>query len=117
MHLFLIIISCKTNKKPDYVIPHDKMVDIIVDIHLADGMLTLNNIRRDLVLKDTINIYNEILKYHGYSRKDFDTSLYYYTKNIADYDKIYEEVLNRLNEKETKLKEAINKEQENDSLQ
>ncbi|MFC2152633.1 DUF4296 domain-containing protein [Bacteroidota bacterium] len=106
--LFILIIafftSCNTgNKTPDYVIPHDDMVKIIIDMHITDGLLTVSNVRRNLA-KDSINYYDVIFKNYGYHRSDFDTSIYFYSKNINEYDRIYADVLNKLNEMETELK-------------
>lgn len=112
--LTLFLFSCNNEKKtPDYVIPHDDMVNIIIDIHLTDGLLTQNKVRRRLSRKDTSNYYNAIFRNYDYTRADFDTSVYFYSKNINKYDKIYEEVLNRLNEMETKLKEESSEETSN----
>ncbi|HRW63386.1 MAG TPA: DUF4296 domain-containing protein [Bacteroidales bacterium] len=113
--LFLFI-SCNKPKTPEYVIPHEKMVNIIVDMHLLDGMLTVNEIRREIAGKDTSNIYNSVLNYYGYSRHDFDTSLFYYSKNITEYDVIYQEVLNRLGEIESRIKEEQKQKAIKDSL-
>lgn len=101
----LILHGCQKNKVPEYVIPTDDMVSILVDVHLTDGMLSSSEIRRELAKKDSLNIYNILLHNYGYNRKDFDTSLFYYSKNFTLYDKIYKDVLNQLNEKETQLKE------------
>lgn len=114
--VFLLIVvllsSCiKKFKTPDYVIPHDKMINIIIDLHITDGLLTVNNVRRNLA-KDSIRYYNAIFSNYGYTRSDFDTSIYYYSENIDEYDKIYEEVLNRLNEMETNLKQESVAEEE-----
>ena len=104
--LIFSLFSCKNNKKtPDYVIPFDDMVDIIVDIHITDGLLTSNKIRRQLALQDTTNYYNNIFSNYNYTRKDFDTSLYYYSRNINQYDLIYDEVLNKLSELESNILE------------
>lgn len=105
------IFSCsKVNKTPEYVIPHDDMVNIIVKIHITDGMLNINKVRRDLARKDSSNYYETIFKSFGFTRADFDTSIYFYSNNIDEYDKIYEEVLNKLSEMETQLKEESAKE-------
>ncbi|NOQ25938.1 MAG: DUF4296 domain-containing protein [Bacteroidales bacterium] len=106
--VFIIIVvlvsSCtKEIKTPEYVIPHDKMVSIIGDMHIIDGLFTVNNVRRKFT-KDSIDYYNAIFTNHGYTRSDFDTSINFYSNNIDEYDKIYEEVLNRLNEMETIIK-------------
>jgi len=108
-NLFLIFLIFSTSciykeKKPDYVIPREDMIEIIIDLHLADGMLSEKEIRKELLRKDTINYYHAILDNYGYERTDFDTSVYYYSKHIDKYDQIYKEVLNRLNEMETELK-------------
>lgn len=99
-------LSCNIgNKPPQNIIPKDKMIDILVDLHLTDGMFTINEIRMEMAKKDSINFYNVIFENHGYSRSDFDTSVYYYSHNINEYNKIYIEVLNRLSEMETRVKE------------
>jgi len=115
-----LLISCSNKKVPEYVIPHNDMVEIIVDMHLADALFSVTNIRRDLVKQeitrnDTVDYYDEIFYHYGYTRKDFDTSVYYYSEHINEYDDIYQEVLNRLNEMDTQLrqeKEANRKEEE-----
>ena len=104
--LFTIAItSCSNNKVPKYVIPPNDMVIIIVDIHLLDGLMSVREIQTDLVRQDTSDLYNLIFIKYGYERKDFDTSLYYYGKNINEYDRIYEDVLNKLTSMESDIKE------------
>ncbi len=112
---FVIIVvfmfSCSTEvKTPEYIIPHDKMVNIIADIHILDGLFTVNNVRRKFA-KDSIDYYNAVFTNYGYTRSDFDTSINFYSNNIDEYDKIYEEVLNRLNEMETIIKQESAEEQ------
>lgn len=113
--VFVIIVvfisSCsKEFKTPEHVIPCDKMVNIITDIHIIDGLFTVNKVRRKYA-KDSIEYYNAIFTNYGYTRSDFDTSINFYSKNIDEYDKIYEEVLNRLNEMETIIKKESVEEQ------
>lgn len=109
----IIAFSCgKKGKVPDYVIPQDDMINIILDIHITDGLLTVKDIRRELTRNDSIDYYKGIFVKHGYSREEFDSSIYFYSKNINTYDKIYAEVLNRLNEMETELIQEENKDNE-----
>ena len=108
--LTVFLFACGNSKKsPDYVIPHSDMIEIFIDIHVIDGIFSVNRLRNEIA-KDSINYYNSILEKYGYSRHDFDTSLFYYSKNINEYDEIYEAVLNRLSEMETKLKEETQSE-------
>jgi hypothetical protein len=104
--LVFSLFSCNSKKDiPDNVIPFDDMVDIIYKIHVTDGLLTLSKVRRSVVKIDTTNYYDALLNNYNYNRQDFDTSLYYYSKNIDQYDLIYDEVLNRLSKIEAELKE------------
>lgn len=117
--VFLVFFySCTSSlNAPDNLIPKEKMVNILVDIHLADGIFTNHKLRQDYVLSDSTNYYDKIFEYYGYSREDFDTSVYYYSHNINEYNKIYIEVLNRLSEMEAKLKEEEQLLHQKDSLQ
>lgn len=111
--ILVFTISCiKSDKVPDYVIPKEDMINIIRDIHLTDGMLTVSDIRRDLAREDTVNYYDAIFESYGYKRADFDTSIYYYSKEINTFDEIYKEVLNQLNEMETLLQEEDSKKED-----
>jgi hypothetical protein len=103
--LAIFLSSCFQDKAPENVISEEDMVEIIIDMHLTDGLFTITKVRKDLAQKDSLNYYNEIFLKYGYTRQDFDTSVYYYSKNINEYDKIYQEVLNRLNEMETELRQ------------
>lgn len=107
----VLIFSCNQEfKTPEYVIPQNEMVNIITDIHIIDGLFTVNKVRRKFA-KDSIEYYNAVFTNYGYTRSDFDTSVNFYSEKIDEYDKIYEEVLNRLNEMETNIKRESAKEQ------
>ncbi|MDA3778704.1 MAG: DUF4296 domain-containing protein [Bacteroidales bacterium] len=102
---FVLLLGCtNSNKVPEYVIPKDDFISIIVDMHLLDGMMNESKIRQDLVANDNMNYYAEIFANYGYTRNDLDTSIYFYSLEINRYDKIYIEVLNRLNKMDTELK-------------
>ena len=115
-YLILLIVcilsACNSEKIPDYVIPGGDMANIIVDIHMTDGLLTMTRVRKNLIKNDSLNYYDELLNEYGYTRKDFDTSVYYYSLNINEYDNIYKEVLNKLSEMEAKIKEENIKERQ-----
>ncbi|MEA3318099.1 MAG: DUF4296 domain-containing protein, partial [Bacteroidota bacterium] len=101
---FILLVGCNKNKTPDYVIPKDDFISILVDMHLLDGMVNESKVRKEILLNDTVNYYSQIFKNYDYTRSDFDTSIYYYSSNINVYDKIYKEVLNELNQMDTQLK-------------
>lgn len=95
------------------VVDDEKFIDVLVDMHFADAVLSIKgfSIKKDSA---TINMYyDDILKKHNISRKQFDKTLEYYSKNATEYDKIYEQVLEKLKimSSENKEKnEKLNKE-------
>ena len=102
--LFTLLLGCK-NRVPEYVIPPNDMVPLLVDMHIADGLLGEAKYRAKIAQLDTTNLYDAILERHGYTRQDLDTSFYYYTTDIDRFDAIYNDVLERLNERETILRQ------------
>ncbi|MGM0551725.1 MAG: DUF4296 domain-containing protein [Bacteroidota bacterium] len=101
--LFMLLLGC-TKPIPKHVIPPKEMVPLLVEIHLADGLLGVTQYRAKIAQLDTTNLYDAILQRYGYSRKDLDTSFYYYSTDIDRFDAIYNEVLEQLNEQETLLR-------------
>lgn len=101
----LIFLSgCMGGNLPKGVLPKQKMVAVLVDIHLAES---INNQRFSMsLLQDSLpeNLYLSICRKNGVERADVEKSLLYYGKHTRDYVPIYDEVLNILSEMEVKAK-------------
>ncbi|MFP4620999.1 MAG: DUF4296 domain-containing protein [Bacteroidales bacterium] len=103
--LFLALImglGCKKNKK---IIPRDEMVSVLVKIHLMDGAMEISQYNPEIDLPDTMDFYKVVLEDYDYTRAQFDSSLQYYSKDLRKFDRIYQEVLSRLNKMETAAQE------------
>lgn len=101
-----ILAGCNRN---NLIIPEDDFVDILVDIHLIDGIMGEAAFRDPLLGKyntDSTNIYSKILENYGYTKAHFDTSMVHYSYHIDEFQKIYEEVLDALHQKEEKYLEG-----------
>ena len=99
--------SCNSilSSKPSGMLNEDKMIDVLVDIHLTEAALRVANdsLAR---LNDTTKLrilFAQVYEKHNVDPDDFNTSLDYYLKHIDELDKIYVEVINRLTELEAKL--------------
>ncbi len=89
--LFLFT-QCDNSDKKD-IIEQDKFIDILVDIHIADAIIS-NKGFYDGNLKDsTKSYYNYVLKKHNISRASFDKSMEYYSKDTESYLKLYDKVI------------------------
>jgi len=100
--VFLLVSnSCRDKEK----IPREEMVSILVDIHLLDGMIQQDRYRQKMEIPDTLNVYKHVLDKHGYSQARFDSTLNYYSKDPRKFERIYQDVMARLNRMETRARE------------
>jgi len=103
----LTFISCsgKGDKtKRSQLIPSKDFVSILTDVYIADGLLTLLPVHARFSVKDSISNYIEIIESHGYTKDRMDETLrYYFIKKPKKLEKIYDEVLARLSEIQSRL--------------
>jgi hypothetical protein len=115
--LILIIItlmtgSCSSRKnKPDKknLIPEKELVSMLVDIHIADGLLVLPKINFWASSLDSITTYCQVIESHGYTKEIMDKTMkYYFLNNPKKLNKIYDQVLWILSKMESKVeKESV----------
>lgn len=91
--LTIVMFSCKPSMPDKYLKPSE-MADILFDYHLAEGMQNVlqNN---DSIAMRAYEL--SILNKYGVSKADFDSSLVYYTRHTAMLEKVYDDVVDRLN--------------------
>lgn len=100
----VLALGCK-KKENSYFIPTEDFKEIISDFHLADGLYMIHNGYRPFH-NDSMNFYKDILKEHGYTFAQFDSTLRFYTDNPEMLDKIYAEIVtdfNKLEHQNTQL--------------
>lgn len=90
--------SCKPQVPSKYLQP-DEMEDILFDYHIAMNMIDEND-TADFEKR----IYEaEVLKKHGVTRAEFDSSLVYYTRHSDNFLSIYENLSKRLSDEAVSL--------------
>lgn len=96
--LSAIMIGCSNT--PEYVIPHEKMVDLLVDIHIGESVVDVNrrDYRNDSLKK---GLKQSILAKHNITQEQLDTSLVWYGHNLEEYLEVYDDVISQL-EKDVK---------------
>lgn len=97
--IIIVILACNetSNKKDKELLSDEKLIDVIYDIHIADGLLTANVMPKEEMFNDT-NIYYSVFEKHDISKDQFEATIEYYINN--DYRKlesIYDKVLEKLN--------------------
>ena len=95
---FIIVASCTSKtiyKKPDNLIEKERMIDIWTDIYIARGARSI----KTKELRKNINYLTLVFKKYKIDSAQFSESNFYYTSKIDDYQKMFEEVNKRLEEK------------------
>jgi hypothetical protein len=88
----MIFIACNADQA-DLPIDREKMVDILVDVHLAESALqetTAADAKKDSLGKV---YYNKIFTLHQVKEADFNKSLYLIKENPEELDAFYKEVM------------------------
>jgi hypothetical protein len=104
--LLLFSISCtgrKEKAEKQGIIPEDDFVNILADIHIADGLLIIPKIRDLYQHRDSIENYMDVIESHGYTKEELDKTIrYYFVKKPRKLQRIYDEILAKLSELESK---------------
>lgn len=114
LFLAIIIFSCKQSieNEPDNLVPKEKMINILSDIHRTEGFINNMNIQNT----DTTSfIYRkleaQIFKKHGVDTSTYYKSYKYYLVNPDEFTEMYKEVVASIKSKNKidSLKEAKSK--------
>jgi hypothetical protein len=109
--IIMTFISCSCGKKKtsrNQLIPSKDLVSILTDLYLADGLLTYPPLRQQFSTRDSLSNYIDIIEKHGYTKARMDATIrYYFLKKPNKLEKIYDDVLGRLSEIQSRLKTKL----------
>lgn len=101
-----VLASCGqgSDKTPQNLLPEQKMVQILADVHVAEA-----RIENRIVYPDTaMMLYNReqqrILEAHGVEEELFRDTYRHYLSDIKKMDRLYEIILDTLSVREAKLR-------------
>ncbi len=107
--VLLVAGSCfKKTEKTRYreIIPEKDFVSILTDLHMTNGLFTLPKMRIRFMIHDTSELYVEIIESYGYSTEAMDTTIqYYYIKRPKKLIQIYDQILGKFSEMETRVEQ------------
>jgi hypothetical protein len=78
-------------------VPREVLVDVLVDIHLMDGITNDRKFYRRYEDVDSVDLLGPILEKHKISLQMFDTTMYEYSRHPLLLDQVYNDVLMKLN--------------------
>lgn len=112
--MIILVLLTACNKRPKHVLSDSKMTDVLVDIHISEAYM--NRPYSGFVSDSSHRVMRQaILRKHGVSQEDFDSTIVWYGYNIEKYTAVYDKVQQRLTDRITKAnKQAGNIEEEMD---
>jgi hypothetical protein len=103
--VLLALVACEKDARPKGLISETKMVDILYDIHLSGAVgsqMRYDNGRHPRIR--TRDIYLSVLNSHGITDSMLAVSIIYYSDFPKKYEKIYSQVVDRLNSETEHIK-------------
>jgi hypothetical protein len=112
-----IVISCGENrsKSRNGVLSETKMSELLVDTHLTDAILYIDESRADEKRDKALYYYPSVLEKHGISRARMDSSVAWYMRHPEAYARIYAKVIKKLEDLQVQEREK-QKDIEKDSV-
>ena len=110
--VILILSGCRYNwiEKPKELIPPQKMVDMLVDLHIANAIFLETNYRPGTGIKlKSEDYYYSVLHKYNIPDSVFEKSVIYYSNYPKEFEKIYADVLDKINIKKEEVAPQANK--------
>jgi hypothetical protein len=95
-----VVTSCID--RPDIVLDEEQMIDLLVDVHRAEGLLEMQQ-QQGAGFGSDLDTYQKeviaaVLQKHGVSRSRYDSSLMWYAQHLKLLTRVYGHVDERLKE-------------------
>lgn len=94
--------GCKST--PKGVLSEEKMVEVLTEIHIAEGRLKTVNIFSDSAKKMAPVLYHDIYREQQVTAEEFQNSYTYYQKDPKKFEAIIDKVIIELSKQESGIK-------------
>jgi hypothetical protein len=91
------------DNKPADLIPQEQMIDVLVDIHVADALVEQKFGAQNPNLPLSNALYERIYQNHKITAAQYKSSYKYYEASPELMDKIYTQVITELSKKEAEM--------------
>ncbi len=98
----ILAVSC-VHRRYGEIIPPKKFVNVLVDIHLADGIAVENMSHAKGAKLDSASLYGSVFSKYDITRTIFDSTMSFYSEHPDDFQKVYNKVTAKLKLMENEL--------------
>lgn len=100
--VFLVLTACQS--RPDYVIGEETMTNLLTDVHMAEGLIDVQQSHNKEQDNYGQQIMASVLTKYNISKAQYDTSLVWYSQNLQSLIRIYRHVNENLDSREQEWK-------------
>ena len=90
--IFILLAACSPSR-PRGILSEEKMADVLVDYHLAQGMAEAQGTEQDVTRYKYIQA---VFRKHRITEAEFDSSMVYWSGRADEFTHIYDNVVNRV---------------------
>ncbi len=94
------------NKPQNDTLSRKEMTAFLIDLHKLDGALVAQGLG-SAEDRNNVYYYNALLKKHGITKAQFDSTLVYYAKNPKKFERVYTDVIEELTEFDVNVKAGV----------
>lgn len=101
--LLIGLFACSHSKddKTATRISRKDFIQILADIHVTQSLISSNTFRETYNDYDSIDIVEQVVNAHNYSKASFDSTITFYTHHADKYLLVYEGVIKELNKRQS----------------
>jgi len=93
--IVILFSGCKRDPLPSGSLDKKTFINVLVDIHIAEGMYA-ERVRIELDSLQSKSVYFSALKKNNVTEEEMLTTTLYYSRHPKEYDKIFNEVLSNI---------------------
>ncbi len=105
----LLLSACKSNKTPEGIINHDRMINLLTEVHIIDGRMYNVKQEPDSLYKFGFGRYKALFKKYDTDSGQFRKSVKYYTTQPTELQAMYDQILINLKRMSDSLNKANQK--------
>lgn len=103
--LLVLLWSCQKEKESDSILSREQMVDVMMEIYLAEARTTLLPVPRDSAYRLFLPFQDSLLHRKGIADSTLKKSYAYYLQRPKEMEAIYDAIIDSLSLREQRLRE------------
>jgi len=101
-----LLLSGCSDDRPKDILSEDKMLDVMTDLQIAEAYDRSGSVPLDLQGSNKGNLGLAVLRQHGVTEEEMDSTLAWYGRNMDEYAKLYKKIDERLAKRQRKYAKA-----------